>query len=94
MIFGTVAFGIGIYVYFTAGIQALITVESRARTMQSLSVHYRYRKQPIRINNVIKLYRYMWNYNFTLDYHTLLETKYFYKHIEFDLNYVELILCE
>jgi len=31
---------------------------SRAGTIQSLSVHYRYRRQPIRIDMVIMLYRY------------------------------------
>ena len=33
---------------------------SRAGTIQSLAVHYRYRRQPIRIGTVIMLYRYRW----------------------------------
>jgi len=38
----------------------------RAGEIQSLSVHNRYRNQPIRIDTVIMLYRYVWKYNFTL----------------------------
>ena len=48
----------------------------RAGTIQSLSVHYRYRNQPIRIDTVIMLYRYVWKYNFTLGFKNI-------KHIEF-----------
>ena len=40
----------------------------RAGTIQSLSVHYRYRNQPIHIDTVIMLYWYVWKYNFTLGF--------------------------
>ena len=89
--------------YWAVGENILFT---RAGTIQSLSVHYRYRNQPIRIDTVIVLYRYRCmmvtasqkhdyfgpkTIHFTLNFHTLGKRL---VHIEFDSNYVELILCE
>jgi len=45
--------------------------EIRASTIRLLSVHYRYRKQLIRIDTVSMLYRYIWKYSFTLHCHTI-----------------------
>ena len=50
-----------------------------AGMIQSLSVHEPYRSQPICIDwvitddriNTYELYRYIWKYNFTLDFHTI-----------------------
>ena len=58
----------------------------RALTIQSLSVHYRYRNQPIRIDTVIMLYRYVW-YTSSIILHLALKTL---SILSFqDLNYVE-----
>jgi len=47
------------------------SLSGRACTIQSISVHYWYRNRPKRIDTVIMLYRYIWKYNFTLDFHTI-----------------------
>ena len=43
----------------------------RAGTIRSLYVQYRYINQPIHIDTVIMLYRYIWKYNFTLSFYTV-----------------------
>jgi len=44
---------------------------TRAWTLQSLSVHYRYRNQPIRMDTITMLYRYIWKYNFKIYVYTI-----------------------
>jgi len=76
----------------------------RAGTIQSVSVQYWYRHQPIRIDTAIMLYRYRWYWQLQKT-KNIPDPKLFIlhlifiqfnkklKHIEFDLNYVELIIC-
>jgi len=73
---------------------------NRAGTIQSVSVHYRYRHQPICINTTIMLYLYRWWWQLQNNKYSEPKTIRFtqfnknHKHIEFDLNYVELLCFE
>ena len=66
------------------------TLSIRAGTIQSLSVHYRYRNQPIRVDTVIMLYDTSKN---KISHLTFIQLSKRLKHIEFDLI-LELILSE
>ena len=76
----------------------------RAGTIQSVSVQYRYRHQPIRINTAIMLYRYRWWWQLQkitnipdpklfVSHLIFIQFNKKLKHIEFDLNYAELLIC-
>jgi len=63
----------------------------RAGTIQSLSVHYRYRNQPICIDRSSCCTD---TSGSIISHLTFIQLSKRLKHIEFDLDYVELILCE
>jgi len=83
---------------------ALKSIRSRAGTIHSVSVQYRYRHQPIRIDTTIMLYRYRWWWQLQkttnipdpkqfVSHLISIQFNKKIKHIEFDLNYVELLIC-
>ena len=76
----------------------------RAGTIQSVSVQYRYRHQPIRIDTTIMLYRYRWWRQLEkttnipvpkqfVSHLIFIQFNKKLKHIEFALHYFELLIC-
>jgi len=79
-------------------------ISSSAGTIQSVSIQYWYRHQPIRIDTSIMLYQYRWWWQLHkttnipdpklfVSHLIFIQFNKKLRHIEFDLNYVELLTC-